>query len=232
MELAENPARMWLQLRKTASSYWSGLAPREQAGSAGALVVIGIGLLWWLGVAPALRTLRQSEVQQRLLDTQWQQMQRLQAEAQALKARRRIPRDDALRALEASVKSTLGPTAELIVTGDRVTLTLKNTPAQALALWLTQARTNAHAVPAEARLQRSAETGVSPPSAPVKPALSTMPSIGAMPSMGSLPMGVMPGVGLPTGAAPPAGDPMMATIPPAPPRTPASWSGTLLLSLP
>lgn len=231
MARVERTATVWTELRRTAGGYWSGLAPRERAWSGGALVVLAIGLLWALALAPALRTLQRSEALQRQLDTQWPQMQRLQTEAQALQARRQFTRDEALRALESSVKSTLGATAELNTSGDRVTLTLKNTPAPALALWLTQARINAHVVPAEARLQRSAAPEGGAPKASIHQPLSTMPSIGAMPAMGSMPMGVMPGAGIPTGAAPPPSE-TMRVMSPTEPRTSAAWSGTLLLHLP
>ena len=39
--------------------------------------------------------------------------------------------------------------------GDRVTVTLKGAPADAVAQWLALARTNARAVPVESRLTRS-----------------------------------------------------------------------------
>ena len=40
--------------------------------------------------------------------------------------------------------------------GDRATVTLKGAPAETLAQWLTQARSNARTTPLEARLTRSA----------------------------------------------------------------------------
>jgi general secretion pathway protein M len=64
--------------------------------------------------------------------------------------------DEALRQLETSVKQRLGTSARMAVAGERVTLTLAGTPADALAQWLTQARINARALPAEARLARNA----------------------------------------------------------------------------
>jgi len=41
------------------------------------------------------------------------------------------------------------------VSGERATITLKGVSANSLATWLAQARTNARALPAEARLARS-----------------------------------------------------------------------------
>lgn len=136
---------------------WQALDARQQALLRGAAALVALVLLWWLAVAPALATLRQAEARQRSLEAQWQQMQRLQAEARALQGLPRPGHDEALRALEVSVRQRLGASAQLQVSGERATLTLKNTPADALAQWLAQTRVNARLVPAEARLLRSAD---------------------------------------------------------------------------
>ena len=115
------------------------MAARERRLVGLAAALVGLALLWWLALAPALATLRQAEVQRPLLDAQWQRMQALQAEAAALKASPRMGQDEALRALEALVKQRLGATAQLSVVGDRANLTLKNTPAADLAGWLAEA---------------------------------------------------------------------------------------------
>ena len=131
---------------------WRTLAPREQTLVLGATVVVLLALLWWVGIGPALRVLRQAEVQQRNLDTQLQRMQAMASEAQALAARPAMPYNEALRALEASVKTGLGPGGQFQLAGEGATVTLKNVPAAALAQWLAQARLNARALPSEARL--------------------------------------------------------------------------------
>lgn len=149
----------WTQTLRTR---WNLLAPRERTGLllAGALVVVL--LLWWVVLGPALATLRQAEAQHRQLDAELQAMRSLQAEAMALQNQPRITYDDALRALEASVRQRLGASAQLSVAGERATLTLKGADPDALARWLTQARVNARAVPAEARLTRSAGAAAAP----------------------------------------------------------------------
>ena len=143
---------------------WQTLGAREQTLLRSAAAVIGLALVWWVLIAPPLRTLRQADALQRSLDTQAQKMQVLQAQALALQAQPKLSREDALRALDASVKQRLGPSAQLNVLGDRVTVTLKSTPADALAQWLVQARVNARAIPSEARLVRSASPAT--PTAP------------------------------------------------------------------
>jgi general secretion pathway protein M len=142
--------------------FWRARAPREQLGIALALAAVVATLLWWLALAPALQTLRNSAAQAAKLEAQLQTLRGLQAQAQALQAQPKMARDEALRALEASVKQRLGASAQLSVQGDRVSLLLKGTSADALAQWLAQARVNARALPVEARLQRSASAPVSP----------------------------------------------------------------------
>jgi len=141
------------------SETWRGLAPREKLLASGAAAVVALALLWWLAIGPALAVLRTSEAQHRSLDAQLARMQALQQQARALQSQPRQNHDDSLRALEAAVRQRLGTTARTTVAGDRVTLTLTGTPPDALAAWLAEARTNARALPAEARLTRGATGG-------------------------------------------------------------------------
>jgi general secretion pathway protein M len=137
-------------------THWRGLAPREQSMLAAVAALIALALIWLVLLAPSLRTLSQAESQQRSLNLQLQTMLGLQQQAKTLQAQPKIRRDEALRALETSVQQRLGSSAQLNVVGDRVTLTLTTVPAAALAEWLAQARINAHVVPSEAALRRSA----------------------------------------------------------------------------
>ncbi len=145
------PSGLSAQLR----GRWSTLNPRERSLIAGAVLVLALALIWWIGLAPALKTLAQADARQRSLDAQFQQIQVLVAEAQALQSRPKARFGDSLRALEASVKQGLGGGAQLVISGERATITLKNVPASALSGWLAQARVNASAVITEARLVRS-----------------------------------------------------------------------------
>jgi general secretion pathway protein M len=138
---------------------WSGLAPRERALVGGATALVTLALLWWVALAPALGTLRSADVQHRALDSQLQHMRRLQAQARSMQAQPRQNPDDAMRQLEAAIRQQLGVSARYSIAGERVTVTLSNTPAQSLAQWLTQVRANARAIPGEARLTRNAAGG-------------------------------------------------------------------------
>ena len=134
---------------------WTAASPREQRAMRSAGVLVSLALVWWLLVAPPLRTFSQGPAEQRKLEVQSRKMENLRTQAVALQALPRISRDDAVRALDTSIKQQLGASAQLNVIGDSATVTLRNTPANALAQWLPQARMNARAIPSEARLMRS-----------------------------------------------------------------------------
>jgi general secretion pathway protein M len=134
---------------------WQQLAPREKALVAAALALVAAALLWWLTIKPAVATLRGAEQQHRVLDARLQRMLALQAQAQAMQSQPRQAYDEALRQLETTVRQVLGTSARMVVAGERVTLTLTGTQADALAQWLAQSRINARVLPAEARLARN-----------------------------------------------------------------------------
>lgn len=134
---------------------WASLAAREKTMVAGAGLVVGLALLWWVALAPALQTLRAADAQHAQVDAQLQSMRLLAAEATALRGQRTLGYEESLRNLENSVKQTFGAAATLSVSDTRASLTLKGVSADALAQWLSQARINARVVPSEARLQRN-----------------------------------------------------------------------------
>jgi general secretion pathway protein M len=138
---------------------WNALAPREQALVAAAAAIVAIALVWWIALAPAITTLRGADAQHRALDAQLQQVRRLQEQARAMQAQPRQGHDESMRQLDAAIREELGVTARYSIAGERVTITLANTPAPALARWLAQVRTNAHAIPGEARLTRNTAGG-------------------------------------------------------------------------
>ena len=134
---------------------WAAANPREQRLIRSAVALICLALVWWLLVAPPLRTLSQGQLEQSRLEVQSQKMQSLRARALALQALPKISRDEALRALDAAVRQQFGAAAQLSVLGDSATVTLRNAPADTLAQWLPQARINARATATEVRLTRT-----------------------------------------------------------------------------
>lgn len=134
----------------------SRLSSRERTAVTIAAWVIGLGLLWWLALAPAIDTLRQAPVRHARLDAQLGQMQRMAATAEGLRGQSSAQppgRDEVLRALETATTG-LADTAQLSVLGDRATLTLRNTPPEALAQWLSQVRINARLLPVDSQIKR------------------------------------------------------------------------------
>ena len=134
---------------------WAALQPREKTLVLGAALLVLAALLWWLALAPALKTLRNAPQQHQALDAQLQQMKRLQAQATQMQTQPVLDQDASRRALDAAVKQRLGATTQVNVVGDRATVILKAVPADAIAPWLAQVRTNARALPVEVKLNRS-----------------------------------------------------------------------------
>ena len=147
--------------------HWASLAPREQTLVLAAATVLGLALLWWLLLAPALAQLRASPARHAALDAQLQQMQALQAQALHLKDIPRPTGNETLPVLWRSLGQQLSAGTQMSTTGDRAAITLKDVPPEALAQWLAQVRSTTRAVPAEARLMRNtASTGGASPPAP------------------------------------------------------------------
>lgn len=136
---------------------WAHLSPREQRAVSVLGGLLAVLLFWSVAIAPAWQTLRASEARRVQLAQQQAHMQALQAQAQALQQRPALSREEALRTLQ-SLSQPLGKQLELTVQGERVSVQVKAMPAQALAQWLSQARTQAQALPIEAHWVRQANT--------------------------------------------------------------------------
>jgi general secretion pathway protein M len=152
----KNSARSRLsQLAQGGQAFWAARTRGERRTLGSGLAVVVLALLWWVGLSPALDTLRNSEAQHRTLDAQLQTMRSLAAQTAGLQALPRLKAEESARALDASVKQ-LGAAAQLAVAGDRATVTLKNVAADTFALWLAQTRNNARVLPLEAHLRPNA----------------------------------------------------------------------------
>lgn len=130
------------------------VSPREQRLVRGALALLALVLVWFVALRPALATLRSVQSQGPQLRAQLQDMLQLQAQAQVLQALPAAQTQDSKSLLEAAL-ATLGATAQMSLTGDRATITLEGSSADALAQWLSQARLNARARPLELHLTQS-----------------------------------------------------------------------------
>ena len=130
---------------------WHTLSPREQRSISLLGALLAVLLFWFIAIAPALNTLRDSDHRRAHIHQQQSHMLALQAQAQALQGRTPLARDEALRNLQG-----LTPSAQMQINvqGDRVSVQLKAVPAATLANWLAQARSQAQALPLEAHLTR------------------------------------------------------------------------------
>jgi general secretion pathway protein M len=156
-----------MNLSEQLKARWAALEARERRMVLVAATLVALALLWWIALAPALRTLSAAPAEHAQLDAELQQMASLQNRAKALQSQPRLNRDDALRALESSVRDGLGTSnAQLMTAGGdgAATVSLRAAPAPSVAQWLAQARGNAHAVPREVHLTRA------PTAAPTSPA--------------------------------------------------------------
>ncbi len=138
-------------LRTQALNRWRSLDGRERRLVLAAGVLIVLALVWWVGMAPALRTLRDTPPRLAEIEAQLQQMQRWAAESQALQAAPGVTPAQAGRALQAGVER-LGSGARVNVLGDRATVTLQGIKGDALWAWLSEMRSAARARPVEAQL--------------------------------------------------------------------------------
>ena len=140
---------------RTLQDYWQQRSSREQLGLGLTGLLLLTALIWWALLQPALQTLREAPQQAAQLDQQLESMLAMQAQAQDLKNQPKLSREDAVRALEASVKNRLPASAQLSVQNNTATLTFKGISADSLLQWLAQARINAHALPSDTKLDRS-----------------------------------------------------------------------------
>ncbi len=161
--------------RQALAQRWQAMSAREQLLLRWGAALLCVAVVWWLALAPALRTVRQAPAQQATLDAQWQQLQDLQAQAQSLQQQPRMSQAEALNTLQSRTTELLGASAQLQTVGDRSTVTLQAVSASALAHWLAQVRTQARALPVQAQLQRSAAAS-GPESQNSNPPMSTAPS--------------------------------------------------------
>lgn len=155
MATAQEPSSA-ARARTSASNWYGALSARERQLVLAAAIVLGLGLLWWLAVSPALQTLRAAPARHAALDGQLSRMLQLAQTADGLRSAstgQPPGRDEALRALEAAT-AALGASGQVSVLGDRATLTLRQTDAVALATWLQQVRVNARLLPLESQLTR------------------------------------------------------------------------------
>ncbi|MBL8342801.1 MAG: type II secretion system protein M [Rubrivivax sp.] len=133
--------------------WWLALARRERRLILAGSTLVALSLLWWLALAPALRTIQRAPAQIDAAEAQLQQMQRLATEARDLRAVTPVPADQAANVLKAAT-ARLGDKGRLSLQGDRAVLTVAGVSSVALRDWMAEARSGARARTIEANLSR------------------------------------------------------------------------------
>ena len=150
-----NLAQRWNLQQQALRQAWRQRPERERRLLMTAVVLLLVVGLWQLAVAPAWLVWRQAPVRQAELDARTTQMLALQAQAKQWQASPPVTRSAALQQLQTSAEQWLGAGVQLQVQGDQLLLTLKAAPAEGLAQWLAQARSQSQARPVQAELQRT-----------------------------------------------------------------------------
>ncbi len=139
--------------RHAAFTRWRAMADRERRLVAVAAAVLVLALLWWVALAPALRTLRTAPPQIEALEAQLRDMRQLADEVRELRALPAIGLPQAQAALNASGQR-LGSKANISLQGDRAVAELIEIDGQELGAWLAEVRLSARARVVEAQLKR------------------------------------------------------------------------------
>lgn len=135
--------------------WWQSIPPQTRTLGILVSAAVAVVLLSVLTIGPSLKVLRFAPADHQKLDQQLDLMRNLATQAQSAKAQPKPGTDDALKFLDNSVKQTLAATAQVSVSGDRATVTLRNTSPESLTAWLTALRSTGRLLPAEAKLTRT-----------------------------------------------------------------------------
>lgn len=151
---ASAPAQRLKAAVVSARSLWASRSVRERQMLSLLLPFLAAMLLWWVGVAPALQTLRSTPAQLDAIGGQLALMQRQSAEAKELRAVPALNPDQATAALKSAV-DRLGDKAKLSLQGERAVVTVTGISAPALRACLSELRSAARARPIEATLSKA-----------------------------------------------------------------------------
>jgi general secretion pathway protein M len=142
--------------RRQLARRYAALAPRERVMVAVMLGALAFLVLWLLLVRPAWTTLDKAPAVRERADLQLLQVQRLAAEAAALRKVPPVLAGQPEQVLKSATDQMNGK-GKLVVAGDRATLTVTGATGEDLRQWLLQARGGARARPVEASLTRAGD---------------------------------------------------------------------------
>jgi general secretion pathway protein M len=132
----------------------SSLKPREQLGLK---IVLGLLILWLMVLTvwqPAQQIWFKPPEALAQLDLELQEMKRLQAEAQAIRAQTRIGAQEAAKVLEKITKSLL-PQAQMTTNENTVQISFSSVSASVLSRWLMDVRESAQCTVVQSDLTRT-----------------------------------------------------------------------------
>ena len=150
------PPASFVARRQQLAARWNELASRERAWIMAAGVALGVFLLWSLAIGPAWRTTQAAPAQIDQLGHQLQTMQRLAAEVTELRNSAPVSAAQASAALQ-SATERLGSRAQMVLQGDRATVTVKGLSGDDLRAWLAEVRSTARGRPLQVQLARDAQ---------------------------------------------------------------------------
>ena len=140
--------------RQRLHSIWQGMAVRERRLVLVAAALVAAASIWWVLLAPALRTLRQAPAEKAAVAEQLAHMRSLQSQAAALQKQPALSSADSQGQLTALAAQLLGEHS-IVWQGKQANVTLHNVPPQRLGQWLAQARSQARAIAQQAQLEYS-----------------------------------------------------------------------------
>lgn len=147
-------AGSWQAWLGWASARWQATSPREQSAVRMAAWSLGALMVWQLGVAPALRVLREAPIELLRLETQTQELQALAAQSKAWAGVAPVSATQAQEAMKAA-NARLGDKAQVSMQGERATLRFSGVSADAFKAWLIESRSAARARVSEAQLTQA-----------------------------------------------------------------------------
>jgi general secretion pathway protein M len=142
-------------MMQTLHQYWLRASAREQVALRIAATMLVLALVWWVGLQPALKTLKNARTQAPVVRAQYEQMLQLQAQAAAMRAQVQQPVSDPKAVLQDSI-STLEKNARVALAGERATVSFKQARPADLAFWLEQVRLKAHSNVLEMHMTQAA----------------------------------------------------------------------------
>lgn len=141
--------------RQQAGELWRARSQRDRTAVVVMTGVLGVFLLWTLGIAPAWRTLQAAPSQIEALDAQLLQMRTMAAEVRELRNTTPIAAAQAGVAMKAAAERH-GDKVRLTLQADRALVTFTGASPEQVRALLVEARSAARARPVEAQLTRGA----------------------------------------------------------------------------